>query len=127
MNARTLLARVENPFMRPSMGFGSPLPRSFKHPGHGKRACGPFYGLLMAHLGFPTPGHEKRRYGLFWGLSGDPCASLKNFSWAYPGFGAIPAPVSWPMFGAIRRVFAGLASFLMRFCWAGSGVGQDSQ
>ena len=73
----------------------------------------------MAYLGLYTPSHEKRRYGLFWGLSGDLLRLLKNLSWACPGFGAIPAPVSWPMFGAIRRVFAGLEGSLMRFCWAG--------
>ena len=124
MNARTLLARVENPFMRPSMGFGSPPPRSFKHPGHGKRACEPFYGLLMVYLGLTTPGHRKRRYGLFWGLSGDALRLLKNCSWACLGFGVIPAPVSWLVFGAIRRVFARLEGSLMRFCWAGSGLGR---
>ena len=97
------------------MGFGSPLPRSFKHPDHGKRPCELFYGLLMAYLGLYTPGHEKRRYGLFWGLSWGALRLLKNLFWACPGFGVIPAPQSVVVFGAVRRVFAGRA-------WLSRGV-----
>ena len=127
MNARALLARVENPFMSSSMGFGSPLPRSFKHPGHENRPCGPFYGLLMAYLDLSTPSHEKRRYGLFWGLSGGALRLLKNLSWACLGFGVIPAPQSVVVFGAVRRVFVGRAWLSHAVCWAGCWVGQVLQ
>ena len=48
-----------------------PLPRSFKPPGHGIRACESFPSLLTAHLGLYSPFYEKRCYGLFWGLSWD--------------------------------------------------------
>ena len=60
-------------------GFGPPLPRSFKPPGHGIRACGPFPSLLTAHQGLYSPFYEKRRYGLFWGLSGDSLHLFTNF------------------------------------------------
>ena len=48
-----------------------PLPRSFKHSSHVKRAYGPFLGLLIDHLGPNSPSYEKRCYGFFWGLSSD--------------------------------------------------------
>ena len=50
---------------------GFTLPRSFKPPGYGMRACGSFSGLLIAYQVLYSPGHGKRRYGLFWGLSWD--------------------------------------------------------
>ena len=106
MNVRALLARAENPFMSPSMGFGSPLPRSFKHPGHGKRPCEPFYGLLMAYLGLSTPGHEKRRYGLFWGLSGDVWRLLKK-----PLLG-----LSWVWGNSRARILASIWGNQTRLC-----------
>ena len=88
---------------------GSPLPRSFKPPSHENRACEPLYGLLMAYLPLRTLWREnapRAILGLSRGILRRSIQSLLGLSSVW----VIPAPLPVVLFGAVRRVCAGLCA-----------------
>ena len=90
--------RIIGRYRGPGRGSGSPLPRSFKLPSPEKRACGAFYGLLMAY-GSLTPVSWKTGAGGFLG----PFLRLLDVSIDFLGrilgFGQLPRPFRWPCLG----------------------------
>ena len=100
-------------------GSGPPLPRSFKPPGHGIRACRPFPNLLIAYRGLYSPFHGKQRYGLFWDLSWD---SLHHFINPLLGLSCVWGNSRARVLATIRGDQTRLCKaqwFSRRFHWAG--------
>ena len=109
MNAWALFVRAENPFIKDLPRVSDPLflgrSNHFAMKYERRRPSTAFswltYPLLLLSM-------EIGRRGHFRAFPGVSLALLQNFSWAYLVLGVIPAPVSWPVFGAVRRVCAGL-------------------
>ena len=81
---------------------GFTLPRSFKPHCHEMRACGPFYGLWMAHWCLTPLNRENGAMGLSGAFLGHPCTSTDLLGSSLP-FAAMPAPVSLPVSRERRR------------------------
>ena len=78
----------------------------------------------MAYRSLDTRFMENGRRGLFRAFPGPPWRFYR-FSWAYLGFGVIPAPLRVLWFGAGRRVCAGALDFPVRVASCEGFVGES--